>query len=415
MSIIIITFGLVYIFSLLSFKKALLVFFALIPFYYFPFIFIPNLHDDQWHLLRALKDYIIFAFLLAWITKVLLRKKFFSSNKLLALFIFALMGVGIIKVIYIDDLWLSIARPFIIFPMWYLVMQDVFDDSDELIKFGALFVYSSFLVSVIGFIEFFYLDSETIFSIASGQHRVISTLFNPNALGWYLAGINSLVISFCFLRRQNILSVNYRYYALIIFFCNTVVIVMSGSRSAFVGNFITLFLFLPIIIRSPKAILSVILSLILLLNLIFFWSLDFSSFRVFGENDDARLGIYSSALDILLNNYWSLLLGASHDDLIMVHGLNLLNDSFILWVISVAGVFPVFIILSFGLIVILKLLFTKQRVIDIRLCFGISSVIFLIFGFVGNVQMIFPHGVIFWSFIAVAFSNVGRFVSPKLH
>lgn len=379
-------------------------FITLMPLYYAPFLFIPDVHGADWAVLRIVKDYIILAVLIIWLF-------YFIENQLRSLvrtatatFVFLYMIYGALIIIFQDDLEriIEIARIYILYPIWFFVASSLYTSRTEVHTQLKRWIVVSIIVSVIAISEWLFFGGNNIYSRAAGQTRSISTLFNPNALGWYLVAMNTLLLGIVrFGSRDPGCQDNSFSYSttLLILLVNSTAIVMSGSRSALFINIIAIILWAFSKIYKIKVAITATVSFFL--AALFYLALPsetgVTELRAFGGMETTRLDIYSE----MLESYWSMdvlniLFGLDASTYSIFKQSGLLDDSYVLTVIASGGALAIVLFTLTVVTGLAKNFSHRQYLLQERASMFYLISACCILGLLGNLQGIFPLAIFFW-------------------
>lgn len=375
-------------------------FLSLAPLFY-GYVFITG-HDIYGNNeIKVIKDLLILFLLFIYILKTIKGKKINTSFPNVLVFIMLVFGTFIL-IKNPASLSLKILRTMIEYNLMFFIVGDIFLERRNIINFLKTQLVVSLVVSIIGIFEYFLGSIPTAFSKSAGQIRIISTLFNPNALGWYLCITSLINISLLLKSNTEIFTKRLLYLMLIL---NLVSIFFSGSRSAIYVLVITTTL--TYLLNKPGRLLlnSVIISI--LTFLIFSYSgIDLSTFRIIASGlETERVWILEKILnEISFMKTNEILFGSSEIRINKLDRLGLLFDSQIiidfilggLFYVSLKYLFLTFSILNFFLI---------RRSVDLNILIGAVLFAYLIFSVLGNITSIFPHAVLFWVFIKLSYTK----------
>ncbi|MCW6038006.1 hypothetical protein K4A83_17260 [Spirulina subsalsa FACHB-351] len=388
----------VFLLGLCSWQKTARWFITLIPLYYAPFLFVEDIYSEDWIFLRAGKDVLSFTILVSWIIYLAKRRSLKKWNSLLpSLLIAFFILLGIFKIIYLDEsVQVEILRLFLLSPIWYFLSVYIYPKNFYVKQQIYRWVLVSFLVSLIGIGEWLFLSQENIFSKAAGQTRVVSTLFNPNALGWYLFAMNALLIGASNQKWKSTKRFEFSPpYTLLVLSINCFTMVLSGSRSALIPNFLMLGCWILLKFKNGVVAFFGLSFGLIAITIISISTLNFQIYqiRAFSSFQTLRWDIYKKFLVLVSQaNPIEFLTGFNENSYNLANKLGLINDSYVLAVGSIAGIISVIILfLAIVLSLILKNKQYQQQPSLLYLVLGLSLI-----GVIGNVQGIFPHGIIFW-------------------
>jgi hypothetical protein len=393
-------------------------FITLMPLYYAPFLFIPDVHGDEWAALRNGKDYIILLVLVIWFFYFLVNELRSALNSATSTFVLLYMIYGLLIIPSLDDFEriIEISRIYILYPIWFFVARSLYTSRPEVQTQLNRWVLVSIIVSIIGISEFLFFGGNNVYSRAAGQARSISTLFNPNALGWYLVAMNALLLGMI---RFGSINTNeprgsYSYStALLILIINTMAIVMSGSRSALLINVFIISLWLLSMVYKTKVATTVAISCFLVALSYFAMpsETDVPELRSFGGMETSRFEIYSE----MLKSFWgmdfiNILFGLDASAYSVLKQSGLLDDSYVLTVVASGGIVSILIFTSIVVTGFVKNLSRRKYLSHERASmFHLLSACFIL-GFIGNLQGIFPLAIIFW----VAFGLLMQMITRRI-
>lgn len=156
----------------------------------------------------------------------------FITNKIyIALIIF--LGIMILSALYATDKSLAIKesiRFFTYIVTMYLVSQCFDEREKERVIFTLIF--TTFIVSVLGLIQYFTGIGAEMHIYSAARPRVQATLDNPNTLGAFQVLMLFPLVSLIRVKQKNIISKIFIITTIILCFSN---VVMSMSRSALIG------------------------------------------------------------------------------------------------------------------------------------------------------------------------------------
>ena len=345
-----------------------------------------NGYGDEFAIQRAFKDYLLVGVLSLAIFKVFLTGRFYIERAFLSPFILLLV-LASYKVFTLGDaLGIDFFRFFYFGPLVYLFAVNFLKSEFLINRIICLLIGISLIVSFIGLYQYLFIDIQHNWSVAAGQKRISSTLFSPNALSWYLVGVNTIILSILFFKQ-----VSLKYLFFVTFAINLIAIVLSGSRIGVIFTGISLvfhFFFVSNrmrlrLIRYFIFLLPVLFSVVLFTNVL--------ESRAVSSLDDARTLIYNELWNRLntlpIQEY---LFGVDKVKLLLLKDLAVLDDSFVL------SLLPVFGIVGFLLIIVCFYRIFSNSISKNKSILSISLVMFLLMSFVGNVLYIFPHSILFW-------------------
>lgn len=379
-------------------------FITLMPFYYAPFLFISDVHGAEWEFFRIAKDYVILIVIIVWFFYIIKNKLKGTLNNLTSIFVFIYIIHGLTKISSYDNLEVvvEVARIYVLFPIWFFVAKSLYTTSNEVRLQLNRWVLASLFVSVIAVSEWLFFGGDNVYSRAAGQTRSISTLFSPNALGWYLAAMNSVLLGLIrFSSNSPNNAKDYFSYptALLLLLINTTAILISGSRSAlFVNIFIFSLWLLTMLYRREVAIISVIL---VLLGFIFYFTIPSESalieLRVFGGSETTRSDIYTE----MIQSYWSMgfldiLFGLDGSEYSNLKQSALLDDSYFLTVVASGGIVSVFIFIFIIITGVVRYISLSNYLSPERKSMFYLLLTCCILGLIGNLQGVFPLAIFFW-------------------
>lgn len=379
-------------------------FITFMPFYYAPFLFISDVYGSEWAALRVAKDFVILFILVLWSIYFIKNGScnFLKTWTSLLVFLYVFYGLLIIITLNEIEIIIEVSRIYIIYPFWFFMAKSLYASRTEVQLQLNRWILVSVIVSVIGISEWLFIGGDNIYSRAAGQTRSISTLFSPNALGWYLVVMNSLLLGMIkFNSRIPNDSKGYFSYstALSFFLINTIAIVLSGSRSALLVNILIISSWL--LFRFYKRKVAVSLGFFIILSFISYFAIPFQSgfdeLRVFGGVETSRFDIYSE----MLESYWrmdisAIIFGLGVYEYSMLKQSGLLDDSYLLTVVASGGILSIFIFASIVISGFVNFFTSRKYFPQER-----ASIIYLfsaccILGLIGNLQGIFPLAIFFW-------------------
>lgn len=376
-------------------------FILLSPFYY-AIVFVEghNLGEESFFI-RAVKDLIILFLFILWGLNLILypNKNRYIKNIDIIIFLFIL--VGIIKLLLYDSNFsLTFVRFYVEYVFFYFIARKLYDSPKEIIEEIERIIIVSAIVSIIGLIEFFLGGIETIYSKAAGQIRIISTLFNPNALGWYLVMTSSLLIAFI-LSKTELVRLSSKFSQVICLLLNIFAIILTGSRSSLL--ILAFIFFIAIVAMGKIRLVLQILFLSILIIMVFFSVVDinFGELRIFNSGlESERSLIFTLVYNFVQNlSLDQLIFGVSNYNFYILRELALVFDSQMILDFIVGGLFTVFLKYFIIFYFIYKL--SKIKYDDIRKPIFLFFISIIFISTLGNVLMIFPHGLYFWYFIGV--------------
>lgn len=394
-------------------------FIALMPFYYVPFLFIADAYGPEWEALRIAKDYIILVVIVVWFFNLMRGEFRFVVSNAASSFVFLYISYGVIKILSFDnfELMVEMARIYILYPIWFFVAKSLYTSRADVQLLITRWIIVSVFVSVIAILEWLFFGGDNIYSRAAGQTRSISTLFSPNALGWYLAAMSAILVGMIRfdLNYSNDRRTFFSYSnAVLLLFINSVAIISSGSRSALFANILIISLWVLSMLKKTKVATTVVISVLFVAvaNFAMPSQPGIVELRVFGGAETSRVDIYSE----MLKSYWSIdffgiLFGLSPFEYSVLKQSDLLDDSYFLTVIASGGLFS---IILFALMVItgfLKNFARREYHSNERTSLFYLLSICCILGLIGNLQGIFPLAIIFW----VAFGLFIQMSTRKSH
>lgn len=371
-------------------KNLFFIFIFLSPLYYFSFLFIDDIYDEQYSNMRQYKDFLLFFLLIFSLFFIFLKAKFFIKKTSLIL-ISLIFVFGLYKILILGEiLRYDFIRFFIFGPIIFFVTSNFLKNYDSVYKIINYLIFISFIVSLIGLFEFFYVDSNKVYSKAAGVKRVASTLFSPNALSWYLVLINTLILSQLFFKK------NVNFYLLFLLILNFFIIILTGSRGGFLFSILSCFM--HFIFSNRKHRLSA-LYFFVLLSPIILYLINFTSIfdgRATESLDTSRLFLFSN----VFSKIWDLpiqdlLFGLSKNDLRLLLELELLDDSFILSLIVICGIF------GFLFIICILIILTFVNKLNFKSPISLTLLMALLMSIGGNLLLIFPHSILFWFLLSL--------------
>ena len=380
------------------FRLSLLVIFFIVPFYYFPFYlsslgWLGILDYSFWF--RAGKDVLVLCIVGVWFLRLLLSGR--SKIKI------SIVSAGLVGYIFfglfrgaasLGSGLITTFRIYLEFTIFFFASRDVFSSESHINSLIKLWVLSSIGVSSLGIIEYF-IGGQTVFSRAAGQIRIISTLYNPNALGWYLTWANGLIVGLYMTRSCR----KERQVLLFSFGLNSSAILLSGSRGSLLASVFTLF---AAVILRPRIRKSVLVSSLLVagisLVVLTLISFDIDSLRVFRFENAAgpRIERILETRSDIFNSPWEIIWG--RDDIGGRGGSkNISVDSAYINLLYSGGLISIFllgvVLLGFGLD--LKRLYVRSHKFALALI--LSSISLLFIGIFGDFLRAFPTAMFFWS------------------
>lgn len=381
------------------------------PLYYWPFLFINFEYWNDFSWAKEVKDYIVLAFIAIWFLngdyyKIRLRLKGSAS-----FFVFLFIFYGLLIAITVNDTdhLLDVARIYLIYPIWFFLSYTIFTSNQKIFEQSKMFIYIGLFISVIAIYEWLFFGEFNIYSVANGSVRSISTLYNPNALGWYLVCVNAVLLGMVNLNKKS----SHKLYhflsyqpSLIFFSLITFGIACSGSRSAFAANFLVAFLWIVLNLKYYQVRLTVVfLSIVVfVLFLTLPSNLNFLEMRVFSGFETSRWNIYRRFFHAYsTSGPFNIIFGLPTPLYKTINSSGLLDDSFVFTLLASGGLisFVLYFTLVFSSIV--RIFYFTRRNNHSQYIFFYIIVASVVLGFLGNFQGIFPLGIIFW--LALAFSN----------
>lgn len=396
------------------FDRIFLTFLVFTPFYYAPTLVAGAQRiagtEDEGFWLRAGKDAAILILFTAWVNRSLLRGRVSARNPEFSFLVATYILWGTLRgVLNGSEFFLFSFRIFTEFAILFFIAQDVFRCQRTIERQVLHWVYVSVIVSLIGIVEYFTIGDRHYFSRAAGQIRIISTLFNPNALGWYLLFATSLAFGL-FSRRSNYTPK--KQFALVgIILINVAAIYLSGSRSALIVLALS-FLFSLLLNRNGRylAIGMTASFIVVTIFLITLQNLEVVNSRIFVlPTQDLRIEILSRSLGILSSvSVIELFAGTGTMTLEIARDYSLLFDSQYNSVVFYGGIVGLLLLIMIIAISAMRLLVLslKMRGVYISLLLALCSLV--VTGVGANILTLFPHAVYFWIIVGITVSSTKK-------
>jgi len=384
------------------FRQTLLLWYFLAPFYYLPYFLTPTRGTPEFggenFWLRAAKDAVVTAIFAAWLLRQLLKGRFRRRLTLLDGLVFCYIIFGLLRSLGLSTTGtFSVLRMFVEYTLFFFIAQDVFVNEEQIRRLIKVWLLSSLGVSLLGIYEYFSGGINQTYTIASGGlQRIVSTLYHPNALGWYLNWINGLALGlylFAGLNRRIKRSL------LIVIGLNSGVIVLTGSRSALVVLVITalLAIFVSGGVRkwcAPFLVASSMVVFILLAK----YSSDDGQLRVLvvGQALSSRIEAIGRSSSAALNLDADFLWGVGDMTKEGSFGYIVVDPTYlnVFFMGGIAGV-TLFCLILFRLFSNSISLYLRGY--ELALPFLFSSFSVAMIGFGGNVLTHFPLAMFFWT------------------
>jgi hypothetical protein len=394
------------------FDRIFLAFLIFTPFYYAPTLVAGAQQiagtEDEGFWLRAGKDVVILILFTAWVNRSLLRGRISVRNPEISFLVATYILWGTLRgVLNGSEFFFSSFRIFTEFAILFFIAQDVFRCQRTLERQVLYWVYASVIVSLIGIVEYFTVGDRNYFSRAAGQIRIISTLFNPNALGWYLLFATSLAFGFL----SNKLNPKRQFVLVVVILINIAAIYLSGSRSALIVSVLS-FLFSLLLNRNGRHLALGMMTLFIVLT-IFLTMLQNSEVvnsRIFVlPTRDLRIDILSRSLSILSSvSVIELFTGTGTMTLEIARDYALLSDSQYNSVVFYGGIVGLLLLIMIIAISAMRLLVLslKMRGIYISLLLALCSLV--VTGVGANILTLFPHAVYFWIIVGITASSTKK-------
>lgn len=404
----------VILWSLLAWRKAAAWFVALSPLWYAPFLFLPDAYGEQWASLRAGKDWVSAGLLATWVVTVLRRGSLVWVTDACAILAGLFVLIGSLRLATLDaGQAVTVARIFVLAPLWFFAGRDLFVDDASTWQNLRRWAVVGAVVSLVAVVEYALGGSDNIFSRASGQVRAISTLFNPNALGWYLVWANGLLLGWTLRARADGEGRLPAQVAIGGWVLNAVAIGLSGSRSAFAIAVATLGVWFMLTSRrvvAAAALSAMSVGAVVAWFVVILPRLD--DLRLFSGSDTLRWAIYTeAAANFVRADPVQVLVGFDAALLETFDAAGIFDDSF--WVALVGYGGAVALLLLAVLVVLTVVAGVTARDRSPRAPFLFAAVAFAVLGMLGNVQAIFPHGMLFWVSLGLASRPDRRRVGPS--
>ena len=385
-----------------SWEKTAEWFVTLVPLYYAPFLLMPDIYGDESEILRAGKDVFLLSLTTLWMFHFFRcgTERVFRGATAIFVLLFILLGLSLMLLADSEHI-LVLARIYVVYPIWFFIARKLYPTIFHVRVQVYRWLLVALIVSIIGILEWFLFDGGNFYSIAAGQTRVVSTLFSPNALGWYLVAMNSLLPGVI---RHHAKGMNTHYeftyfQAIVIYFITTLVIVMSGSRSAMVFNIILLLAWVIPKFFDFKVLLSIVFLLLMFFLAYLFLppNINILELRTFSGLETSRWDIYDEIFRMILNlDIMEVIFGTSSVNLSIMRDLGLIDDSFVLGVIASGGVIAIAIFLTAVLMGVFSYYMQRKYHCPEQTAFLHLVAICTVLGFISNLQGIFPAGLIFW-------------------
>lgn len=392
--------------SMFAWKRVAGWFIALIPFWYAPFLLIPDAHGEQWAALRGGKDWLAAGLLGSWALLAARRGSVLRVKDPVAMLtaIFVLIGLARLPVVNASQA-VTVVRIFVLSPLWFYAARELFADKASTSRHLSRWVVASVVVSVIAMLEYALGGTGNVYSRAAGQVRTISTVFNPNALGWYLVWANGLLLGWAMRTHPSQGKLLPPLVAMSAWALNLIAIGLSGSRSAFAVAVLSLACWFLLTNRKVVALaafatfaIAGIASWLLLESRI-------EDLRLFSGSDTLRWAIYAEVVGrFARTDPLQLLLGMDSSMLQALEDAGIFDDSFWIALTGYGGLLAIAVLAAIVLLASYPGASSSDRVARAPFVFAIVTLAVL--GVVGNVLTIFPHGVLFWTTLAVASRSV---------
>ncbi len=387
------------------FDRIFLGFLVVAPFYYLPTLFIgTGSFGEEGFWLRAGKDIIVLILFAAWVIRTLLRGKVGFKLNLLTLTVVAYVLFGMLRMLISDvSDWFDYLRIFVEYTLFFFISRDIFSDYRLVEQQVLLWVYVSAIVSMFGLVEYFLGGVDLIYSRAAGQIRIISTLFNPNALGWYLAFTSALIIGL--LTTQLRFHHVHRAVLLGILLANIAAIYLTGSRGSAAVVIVIFILSLLLNKHFSYIIISIFISVSVFGILLFIQNYASSEqLRVLRlEGTFTRVTIYSNAIFYYLSlSPVEIFIGATPNNLSQARFYGLVSDSQYFMMIYYGGIVGVVLLLTIQVLVGVRLLLWAMQYQGVFPSLGLAYAAIILTSAIGNSLTIFPHAVFFLVIIGIA-------------
>jgi hypothetical protein len=369
------------------FRQALLILFFLSPFYYLPYYLSPTRGDitfgGEGFWLRAGKDLVVLGIVVVWLCRVALKGKVRVKSNWFSVAVLGYVTFGLLRSFspHLEDV-LGVLRLFVEYTIFFFIAQDTFSDEIDIRTLLWAWILPSIVVSLLGVYEYFSGGINKSYSM--NERRIISTLYNPNALGWYLAWVNALALGMFLSAKSKKSSLT----LLFIVGLNGGAIVLSGSRSALIvwGGVIILALLLSRRLRGSWVILMALAGTLMFIILAQS-SPDADQLRVldFTSIVSLRAEAVSDTLPFIINDELAILFGKGN---LVVDSTSLMVDSQYINIFYSGGIVGAFL-----------------------LSLVLSSVSALAIGLAGSFFIHFPLAMFFWSSLGLA----NRLISLPTH
>ena len=404
------SFGFILIFgiALKFFRQILFLWYSLAPFYYLPYWLSQSRGNielgGEWFFVRAGKDACIVVFVLVWIYRVVFLRKLIVKPSIVSVAMLAYIAFGLVRSIgFTLEGTVHILRLFVEYTVFFFIAKDMFVNKVQIQRLIWVWILSSIGVSLLGSYEYFIGGINMTYAQAAGQTRIISTMFNPNALGWYLAWANGLVLGL-YIFNANCKA---RWALLAVFVLNSVVIVLSGSRSALL---VLMFLLCFAMVGRRRFRVFIVTMLLIAIGSAFIIQVqlfsDIDKLRVLRLSELTRPRIeriektWSNALTSPQNYIWGR--GDLSDVFVDAQYVNVFYSG---GVIGLALLGLVFI----GTCLNLRHLYLKSK--EVALPLLLSSLSIFLIGFMGSILFVFPSAMLFWSAVGL----VDRLANLKIN
>jgi len=407
--------GAVSIFGLMLkfFRQALMFLFFLFPFYYLPY-YLSSLNRmdmgfaEEGFWFRAAKDGILLIIIAVWLTRLVLLGRLKARLTLVSIAMVGYLTFGLVRSLGFSlNGTLDVLRLFVEFTIFFFIVPDTFTNETQLRHLIWIWILPSVGVSILGFIEFFF-GGNTVFTVAAGQTRIISTLFNPNALGWYLTWVNGLTFGLYLAANTR----KARWVLLIIMGLNGATIILSGSRSSLLVMAVML-CFTLVMSRRPRVLFMLIFIFSAIVvsitvaqqfsGIILFRALSFA------DVTDMRNERIAETLPNVFNSPLDLLWGRGDIWEQGLEGASSLNvDAQYLNILYSGGIMG-FLLLGIILLGTSRNLWRLHlRSHPLALPLLLSSFAVILIGFMGSIFILFPGALFFWSTAGLA-NRLARF------
>ena len=341
---------------------------------------------------------------------------FKPSNFSVVIFAFLIfMGLGALVSVDTSSSIMVFAI-YLVFTFAFTLVTNIVKTKDEWSVTVALFVISSFVVSVYGIIQNFTLDSTTqswvdptLFSDITT--RVYSTLSNPNVLGQFLILTIPVILSFILYQIRCSMSKKTTAMYLVFMLSGAACLAFTWSRSAWVGVILSVVLMLCI---YDKRWIALCVAALFVMPLILPESI-LSRLTSIGNTEDTsttyRIAVWTSSVN-MIKDYPLCGIGLGSDAFLKIYTRYALSGAdfalhahnfYLQWIVDV-GVWGLIIFLSavltaYGLIASVKSKNSLMRFVSLGL--GCALIGYLFQGMAETQWYNYKMVLIFWFYMAI--------------